>query len=393
MSSMSETIEQSLGIFEAQFGSRQGAHIGWSPGRVNLIGEHTDYNKGFALPMAIDLGVCVIVRPRRQSGLTVYAELDQASAEVSLGTAEFAEMPRWARYVAGTAVVSRERGSVFNGFDVVVNGNLNIGGGLSSSAALCTATAMALQSATQHTVSELDTARLCQTVEHRFAGVQCGIMDQMACRMGRADHALFVDCETLESVSVPMPSSGGHLLIVDSGVPRSLHASDYNLRRTECAQAVDAIRESQPGIESLRQVTLDMLESGGARLPDTLLRRSRHVVTENSRVVAARAALEAGRLKDFGRLMTESHNSLRDDFQVSVDELDFIVETANELPGVLGARLTGAGFGGNVLILVENDADDAAAASIAQTFSERFDRTPPTHCVAKTNPASSSAHS
>ncbi len=393
MTGMATTIDRTLKIFAAQFGSSQGAHIGWSPGRVNLIGEHTDYNKGFALPMAIDLGVCVIVRPRQQSGLTVFAELDRVTAEVSLGTAEFADMPRWARYVAGTAVLSRERGSMFRGFDVVVNGNLNIGGGLSSSAALCTATALALQSATQHTVSELDTARLCQAVEHRFAGVQCGIMDQMACRMGRTDHALFVDCESLESISVPMPSSGAHLLIVDSGVPRSLHASDYNLRRKECAQAVDALRESQPGIESLRQVTLDMLEGGATQLPDTLLRRSRHVVTENARVLAARAALEAGRLDDFGQLMTESHQSLRDDFQVSVAELDFIVATANELPGVLGARLTGAGFGGNVLILVEHDAENGAASSIAEAFSARFGRQPPTHCVAQTNPANGHPHS
>lgn len=388
MSGMAETIEHTLRIFAAEFGSPDGAHIGWSPGRVNLIGEHTDYNKGFALPMAIDLGVCVVLRPRRKSGLTVYAELDRAAAEVSLGTAEFAEMPRWARYVAGTAVLSRERGSIFSGFDVVVNGNLNIGGGLSSSAALCTATALAVQSATRYTMSALDTARLCQTVEHRFAGVQCGIMDQMACRMGRADHALFVDCESLESVSVPMPSSGAHLLIVDSGVPRSLHASDYNLRRTECAQAVDAIRESQPGIESLRQVSPEMLERDVATLSDKLLRRARHVVTENARVIAARAALEGGRLDEFGRLMTESHVSLRNDFEVSVEELDFIVETANELPGVLGARLTGAGFGGNVLILVENEADGAVADHISTKFADRYDREPPTHCVAETNPAS-----
>lgn len=387
MSSKDATIQKTLENFRGVFGIDADLHVGWSPGRVNLIGEHTDYNKGFVLPMAIDLGICAVLRVRARPGISIYADIDKKRVDVSLSTAEYTEMPLWARYIAGVAVLSIEHGAEFSGFDIAVNGNLPVGGGVSSSAALCTATAMAIQSAIDWSCSPLETAQLCQAVEHRFAGVQCGIMDQMACRMGRHHSALFVDCASLESMSVAIAPRRVEFLIVDSGVSRTLYNSDYNLRAMECRQAVEALQRIGVEIRSLRDVTIEVLDLAASELPKHLERRARHVVTENDRVTAARRALETQQFVTFGRLMNASHQSLRDHFEVSVDELDHIVAVANELEGALGARLTGAGFGGNAIVLCKNGSADAVTTAIRNAFETRFQRVPSIHHIKTTNEA------
>lgn len=387
MRTQRSTIDETVRVFHEQFGNQGDLHCGWSPGRVNLIGEYTDLNNGFVLPMAIDLGICVVARLRAKPGMTVYASKYQQSVDLSLAVAEYTDMPSWAHYVAGVAVLSQESGCEFSGFDIVVNGNLPIGGGVSSSAALCVATALAIQSATGWDLEPLATAQLCQVVEHRFAGVKCGIMDQMACRMGKADSALFIDCASYESKSVPIAPGHVELLVVDSGVPRSLHASEYNSRGNECEMAMQAIQSAGFIVENLRAVTPEMLEQAGPTMADRLLRRARHVVTENLRVLSALHALDLGRFDKLGQLMYQSHESLRDDFNVSVGELDHIVASAKDCDGVLGARLTGAGFGGNAIVMTRKGASEDVERSIRSSFAKRFDRIPQTHRVGHSNEA------
>lgn len=387
MNSMRDTIEQTVAIFRARFGDVDDIHVGWSPGRINLIGEYTDLNNGFVLPMAIDLGICVVLRHRAQPGITAFAEAYDETAKCTLVTAEYDQMPGWLHYIAGVAVLSQEKGCPLSGFDIAVHGNLPNGGGVSSSAALTTATALAMHSATEWPIEPVDRAQLCQVVEHRFAGVMCGIMDQMACGMGKASNALFIDCKSLEALSVPVDPSEAQWLIVDSGVPRSLHATEYNARRSECASAVAAIQALGYQIDSLREVDNSTVEAAQPKMPALLAKRVRHVVTENARVLAARYALEIGDLDRFGELMNESHESLRSDFEVSIDELDHIVTTANGLDGVLGARLTGAGFGGNAIVLMRPGSADHVEFTVKEQFAKRFGRAPRTHRVDKTNPA------
>lgn len=387
MSGMHSTVETTIGIFQEKFGDASDVHVGWSPGRINLIGEYTDLNKGFVLPMAIDLGICVVLRHRARPGITAYAKAYDEVVECHLLTPEYDDLPAWIRYIAGVAVLSQEKGCPISGFDIAVHGNLPNGGGVSSSAALTTATALAMHSSVEWSQPPLQTAEMCQVVEHRFAGVMCGIMDQIACVMGKVDSAVFIDCQTLEVLTVPLKPGRSEVLIVDSGVPRSLHATDYNARRTECASAVAAIQALGVSIESLRNVDAGAFASVRGRLNKTLQKRVQHVITENTRVFEARRALEVGALEDFGRLMNESHESLRTDFQVSIDELDHIVTTAKACKGVLGARLTGAGFGGNAIVLIEPASTDEVEFDIKSRFAERFGRVPQTHRVGQTNEA------
>lgn len=343
--------------------------------------------KHLVLPLAIDLGICAAVRLRAKPGITAYAETYQETADFTLVTAEYTYMPKWASYLAGVAILSVEAGSEFSGLDVVVHGNLLNEAGLSSSAALTTAMAMAIQSSTGWSLSPVSTARLCQAVEHRFAGVQCGVMDQMACRMCQENSALFIDCATFEAITIPIPPGQAEILFVDSGVSRSLSTTDYNTRRHECEKAVLAIQSSGFNVKDLRGVTADMFEQAKPSMPTTLIKRSRHVLTENERVLASRSALEQEDFETFGQLMNESHDSLRFDFEVSVDELDHIVSSAIACDGVYGARLTGAGFGGNAIVLTKQGFSRDVERTIKQKFEERFGRVPRTHCIQGTNEA------
>jgi galactokinase len=266
-------------------------------------------------------------------------------------------------------------GLISTGFEAVIDGNLNLGAGLSSSAALEIATAVALQTIFKFEMSRIDIAILCQRVEHRYAGVMCGIMDQFASGLGRKGHALLLDCRTLSHVSIPVALGDYRIVIISSEVKRELASSAYNERRSQCEDGVLVFKQKDPTVEALRDVSIEALEACGGELSEVVYRRCRHVITETARVLDASAALGAGNLTQFGALMTQSHLSLRDDFEVSCAELDCLVDIASGVEGVLGARMTGAGFGGCTVTLIHKDSIDALREQLL-TYTERFSLNP-----------------
>jgi galactokinase len=344
-----------------------------APGRVNLIGEHTDYNDGLVLPMAIDLETRIDFTPtddgivdlvRTDIGERVLIDLRERA------TPETGRRGDWTDYVAGTAWALRLAGGRSRGLFGLLSGDLPIGQGLSSSAALELACAWALSGGTPPLAKDgrsktdpMAVARACQRAENEFVGVPCGILDQFAVAFGVRDAALLLDCRSLEHRPVPLPP-GAAFLIAESGVKRELRGSGYEQRRRECEAAAAALAEIDPSVHALRDATPELLEHARDRLDDRLFRRARHVATENERVLATVRAFEAGDLPAAGRAFLASHASLRDDFDVSVPALDRLVEVAAAIPGVYGARLTGGGFGGAVLVLAEAGAATDVAAGI-----------------------------
>jgi len=371
---MADAAARAIRAFQERFG---GMPALWarSPGRVNLIGEHTDYNDGFVLPIAIQRAVWVAARPRPDRRIRLFAADFGEEAEGSLDGLSPGRIRGWAAYPAGVAWALEQAGLRLPGLDAAVAGDVPIGSGLSSSAALETAFAIAWIALLGREVPRLDLARWCQRAENEFVGVRCGIMDQMAALFGRRGHALWIDCRSLETRLIPIPAEMV-VLVADSGVRRDLAASAYNERRSQCEEAVRRLRERYPDIRALRDVTPAQLEAARGELPEILYRRARHVVTENERVLQAVAALERGDLPAFGALLQASHQSLRDDYEVSAPELDTLVEAACAVPGVWGARLTGAGFGGSILAAVHREAVREAEAVITRRYEGRFGRKP-----------------
>ncbi|MGB9723429.1 MAG: galactokinase [Chloroflexia bacterium] len=346
--------------------------VAFAPGRVNLIGEHTDYNEGWVLPAALDLGTLVAARKRPDGRLRMVALRLAASDEAALAELRPPGGPGWSRYIRGVAALLVEAGCVISGADLLIDGDLPLEAGLSSSASLELGVALALASLAGCSIEPRALARLCRRAENEFAGVPCGIMDQMAVALGRAGHALLLDCRTLEIEPVPFPPEA-RLLIVDSGVPRALAVSAYRKRRAECEEATRLLQAAYPQVRALRDVTLEML-AGVKGLPETLRRRARHVVSENRRVRESVSALRAGDLETFGRLMDASHESLRHDFEVSGPELDLLVESACRMPGVFGARLTGAGFGGSIIALAVAEQAGPAAEAVLEAYRRKGGR-------------------
>ena len=346
-----------------------------APGRVNLIGEYTDFNEGFVFPMTVDRGVYVGIRARTDTQVRVFSSRFGELIEYQLDKLEQPDSGHWSCYVLGVVEELRVLGLVPHGFDAVIDGNLNLGAGLSSSAALETATALALQTLFGFDMSRVDVATLCQRIEHRYAGVMCGIMDQFASGLGRSDHALLLDCRTLSHVNIPVNLDDHRIVIISSEVKRELASSAYNERRAQCDEGVALFKQYDPTIASLRDVTPDLFDAYGDQLSEVVFRRCRHVITENARVLDASAALAVGELVQFGRLMTASHHSLKEDFEVSCDELDCLVDIANCTKGVLGSRMTGAGFGGCTVTLIHMDAIETLRANLLP-YTERFGLNP-----------------
>ena len=361
--------------FTATFGDDNDLQVIMAPGRVNLIGEYTDFNEGFVFPMTVDRGVYVGIRGRTDQQVRVFSSRFGELIEYQLDEFEQPDSGHWSCYVLGVVEELRVLGLVPHGFDTVIDGNLNLGAGLSSSAALETATALALQALFDFDMSRVDVATLCQRVEHRYAGVMCGIMDQFASGLGRSGHALLLDCRTLSNVNIPLNLGDHRIVIISSEVKRELASSAYNDRRLQCEEGVALFKQYDPTIVSLRDVTADLFDAYGDQLSEVVFRRCRHVITENARVLDASAALAADELAQFGRLMTASHNSLRDDFEVSCDELDYLVDIANGTEGVLGSRMTGAGFGGCTVTLIHMDAVEILRANLP-AYNDRFDLNP-----------------
>lgn len=340
-----------------------------SPGRVNLIGEHTDYNAGWVLPAAIDLGTDIATATRGDRVLRVVAQHFDTQDVFSLDALDPLSGAAWTRYVRGMVSLLSLLGADPVGADILITGDLPLGAGLSSSASLEMGVGVALCTLAGVEPDRVELARLGQLVENEIVGVRSGIMDQLAVACGRSGHALRVDCRDLETAHVPFPKDL-RLLVLDSAVPRALAGTDYNLRRKECDMAVETIRTIEPSVGSLRDVTIGQLESFERRMPEVTFRRARHVVTENHRVSEVVDALVEGDLDTLGRLFSESHESLRDDFEVSCEQIEQLVTLAASTNGVRAARLTGAGFGGCVVGLVDAAQAARAAASIVSSYQE-----------------------
>ncbi len=359
---MTAKIAELLASFRRSFG-REAQLVSEAPGRVNLIGEHTDYNDGFVLPVAIDRTVTAAAAPRDDSLVRVHSldfdQCDEFSWETVRRTGD-----GWRNYVRGVAWALADSGFGLRGVDLAISGDVPRGAGLSSSAAIEVAVAGALAAARGLSAGERQLALLCQRAENAFVGVPCGIMDQFAAALGVAQHALLIDCRSLESEAIPFAVSNDiAVVVVDSQVPRRLSETAYNQRRQDCAEAARLL-----GVASLRDADAELLRVYRERLPEDLWRRARHVVRENQRVLDAVAALRGGGLEAFGALMYASHESLRDDFSVSTPELDLLVELARRTEGVLGSRLTGAGFGGSSVSLVRRQRLDEFHARVLEEY-------------------------
>jgi galactokinase len=364
--------EQLRERFDQAFGGRPELIVR-SPGRVNLIGEHTDYNDGWALPVALNVGTDVAARRRDDRLLRVVAPRLGAADETSIDDLRPREGPDWTRYVRGSAAMLRETGCELPGADVLIDSDLPIGAGLSSSASLELGIAVAFTTLADYAIDGATLARLGQRVENEIVGVRSGIMDQLAIALAVAGHALLIDCRSRATEPVPIPHDV-RILVLDSAVPRTLAGSAYNQRRSECESALHTLQTVEPGLYALRDVTADLLAREGRRLTDPQLRRARHVITENQRVLDATTALRHGDIHRFGNLLTESHASLRDDYEVSGPELDSLVDIALNTPGVLGARLTGAGFGGCAIALATADGADRAVVTITERYRQTTGR-------------------
>jgi galactokinase len=341
-----------------------------APGRVNLIGEHTDYNEGFVLPIAIDRAVTIALEPSADRRVVLALEGGGETDGFDLD----AIGPRtggWIDYVAGTAWAMADAGLPLEGFRGVLSSDLPQASGLSSSAALELASAFALSGGAEPAVDRMTLARIAQRAENEYVGVACGLMDQFASAFGREGAALLLDCRSLEWRAVSIDLEQVALVVAHSGSARRLERSAYNLRRAQCEAAVAAIAGQTPGIRSLRDVTPAMLETAASVLEPVLAARARHVVEENARVLAAVEAFEVGDVERVGDLFAESHASLRDLYDVSSAELDALVEIASGVSGVLGSRLTGAGFGGCTITLVRRVAMDRLHDAIVSEYPAR----------------------
>ena len=320
-----------------------------APGRVNLIGEHTDYNDGFVLPIAIGRSVLLAAAPRRDRRVHICAIDLNREAKFDLDDIRRHPTERWSNYQRGVAHLLQEAGHRLMGMDAVLTSSVPVGAGLSSSAAVEVAAAWAFTSLSGIEPNRVQMARLCQQAEHEFAGVPCGIMDQFIVALGRQHHALLLDCRSLAVQHVLLPASV-RVVVADTGVRRELAGSAYAERRTQCEEATRRL-----GVPALRDVTVEMLAARAGTLPTEVHARARHIVSENERVLDAVATLRRGDVAAFGHLMNESHRSLRDDYEVSGPELDAMVAAAQSLRGCYGSRLTGAGFGGCTVSLVAEE--------------------------------------
>jgi galactokinase len=367
-------LDQLAARARAQFVERFGRAARWlaaAPGRVNLIGEHIDYNDGFVLPMAIERHVVIAADASSNAPprWRIASAGQAAAAEVHVDQPITRGEPAWTNYVRGVAAGFQRRGVRLPGMDLLIDSNLPMGGGLSSSAALEVATATLLEAVTNQQISPVDKALLCQKAEQDFAGVPCGIMDQFASVMARRGRLLLIDCRSRQVEQVPLGDDHVSVLIINSGVRHELAGGEYARRRAQCEQAAAALE-----LPSLRDATLEQLESVRGRIDDVVYRRARHVITEIARTVAAAAALKRGDWPAVGDLMYASHASLRDDYQVSCDELDTLVAIARQIGragGVLGGRMTGGGFGGCAVCLVETAKAEQVSERIAAAYQQR----------------------
>lgn len=343
-----------------------------SPGRINIIGEHTDYNDGFVMPAAINKAIYVAVSQRDDQEIHLYSESYQQKHVASIDQIEKTDKS-WANYILGVADQIKKRGLQFSGFNLYLDGNVPLGAGLSSSAALECATAFAIKHLNNLDISQMDLALISQKAEHEFAGVNCGIMDQFASVFGKKDQAVMLDCRSMKYEYIPLKLDGYKLVLLNTNVKHSLADSAYNERRSQCEQGVAWIKEHEPAVNSLRDVNLELLEKHVKPKDSQVYQKCAFVVKEIDRVVKAADQLANGNLNALGNLMFATHEGLSKDYEVSCKELDFLVDFVKDFDGVLGARMMGGGFGGCTINIVKDDRIDSLIDQIKIAYSNSFD--------------------
>ncbi len=364
-------------LFEKTFGkSDEQLRVFFSPGRVNLIGEHTDYNGGYVFPCALDFGTNLVIRKNNSDKLHFATTNFSERGEISLNTELKKDDSKWFNYPLGVVDQLQKLGLKIEGCDFLYSGDIPNGAGLSSSASIETLTAYALNEIFSLGIDKLDIVKLSQKAENQFVGVNCGIMDQFAVTMGKENHAIFLDCYTLDYELVPLMMKGHKLIISNTNKRRGLADSKYNERRSECESAVEMLKK-KVDIENLSQLDYaQFMELKDAITNEVVFRRAKHVISENKRAKDAVEALKNNDLQKFGELMNQSHDSLRDDYEVTGNELDTLVEEARRIDGVLGSRMTGAGFGGCTVSLVKDEAVEEFKEKVAANYKKRTGLSP-----------------
>ncbi|HEV2296618.1 MAG TPA: galactokinase [Tepidisphaeraceae bacterium] len=370
-------IEQIKQQFAQIFGTGGKIRVIRAPGRVNLIGEHTDYNEGFVCPMAIEPEVRIVCRSRDDGNVRLAsAAFPQEIVEFSTSEKITPGDPKWANYSRGVVAEMLAAGIPLTGMDALIVNTLPVGGGLSSSAAIEVGTARALLTLTGETMDPGRIALLCQKAEHEYAGVPVGIMDQTAVASGKPGHAMLLDCRDLSKQFVPIEERELRVVIVNSMVKHELSGGEYAQRRRQCEQGVQFFQREDPSIKALRDVTMPQIEAAKGKLDEVVWRRCRHVVSENGRTTAAAVKLEQKKYEEAGELMRQSHASLRDDYEVSIPQLDFLSEEAMKVKGVYGARMTGGGFGGCIVALAQPRSVEPLTEHVTKSYQGKYGITP-----------------
>jgi galactokinase len=351
--------------FETTFGEEP--RVFRAPGRVNLIGEHTDYNDGFVMPAAVAFSTYVAISPRADRKLSIHSEEFPDTLEFDVDHLPERRIGQWCDYLLGVASVLRQHGYKLVGANILVHGEVPIGAGLSSSAALEVSSALAFTALDGSSIPLPELAKLCRKAENEFVGARVGIMDQFVSCMGKAGHAFLLDCRSLEYKFVPIPA-GIRLVVCNTKVKHDLATGAYNQRREQCEEGVRYFAKLDPNVHALRDVSVDLLEQHAKELPPVIAKRCTHVIRENQRTLDAARALTDGDLSTIGKLMHESHASLRDLYEVSCRELDVMVDSAEGLPGFIGGRMTGGGFGGCTVNLVQEEHAQDFASQICDRY-------------------------
>lgn len=342
-----------------------------SPGRVNILGEHTDYNEGFVLPAAIDKYIYIAISKRTDNEVNLYAADFNEQFSTDINNIQRSST-QWANYILGVVDQLQKKGFTLTGFNAVVDGDVPIGAGLSSSAAVECASIFALNHVFDLGLSKMDMTLMAQKAEHTYAGVNCGIMDQFASMFGKAGHAIKLDCRSLEYEYVPLKLDGYKIVLLNTNVKHNLASSEYNIRRQQCESGVSLVNKHQPGVKSLRDVTLNMLRQYVEPVDPLTYQRCKYVVEENNRLIEACKDLQQGNIKSLGEKMFRTHNGLSYFYQVSCRELDFLVAYVSNLSYVAGARMMGGGFGGCTINLVEENKVDELISNISKVYEQEM---------------------
>ena len=360
--------------YQKHFGAEQPRFF-TAPGRINIIGEHTDYNGGFVLPGAVDKAISMAILPNGTKYVNLVSlDIEGATCVFEIGGPQPKE--QWASYFYGVIEEMRQRGATVGGFNAVFGGDVPLGAGMSSSAALESCVGTALNTLFNLGFKKEELAKIGQMTEHHYIGVRCGIMDQFASIFGKKGHVVRLDCRSLEYALVPFNPKGIDIVLIDTMVKHTLASSEYNVRRAQCEEGVAVIKKYRPEVELLRDVTLEELESHRAEIDPVSFKRCAFVINENKRLMAACAAMEKDDFVEVGKQIYAAHEGLSKEYGVSCEELDFIVGIAHEHSGVLGARMMGGGFGGCVIALVKQEEAAAYIADVKKQYLARFGKDP-----------------